>query len=286
MHTIIKKTQLLFSEPRFYITHSKKRLKSNLILFFTWMTIFGIIYSLNFIFIRSQVLKNHYNQFINYISPQIPNDLVFTWDKHKLITYYDNSTNTTYDSPIKISAPQELNTEIDKKNLISYVNVDKPFSDFPKEVKNSVFVMNQTHLYMNTNSTQESNKLENLLYNYDTFNINSEKIKQYLEQSKLQFTNLLDSLKYLTLIIFPLGLITLRLLVVFQALIIYLFFNLTKQEIKFNQIFKLCLNVAIPAQLIDLITNLSFPNNNFSMFSISFWIIFTVVWISRSKKTN
>lgn len=220
--------------------------------------------------------KPKYQQYAETVFEEVarhyPSDLVISWDGREL-----RSTETPLTIPFPTSLPKNLNSL--SEHLLIITSEPEPV---PQE--STLFIATPTHLYTaNQGQVSQGVALADLL-GEDNMYIDQDTAPSFLETTTEQTAMLLNITGYVFPAVSYIFLVSTSLvLLVFDTAVIFLFIKLQQLSISYKQLLQLGLAVLIPAQIIELVTVLANLDVPISMLSLSFWILFIVVFFSLKR---
>jgi hypothetical protein len=141
------------------------------------------------------------------------------------------------------------------------------------------FIANSTHLLSSRpGGTWQSTELKKLPGFTNSFEINQTNIKDYVKGWNVYLTQFLLSISLILPFILPFFFLISRLwITLLDSAMIYFFSRLMGKPFPFLKIWQLSWHIAVPAELVQQLTNWFFPGVQHDIYNLTFWILFAVL---------
>ena len=207
------------------------------------------------------------------IATHFPEDLVATWDGQRL---------DLQGTPVSVNYPSFfMPSEWQLPSQLLQIEKETPGSEKLNQTQ-SLFFLSQTELSAR-NRHQEwiSFPVSTLLEGQPTFTLNQETLPSFLALAKAQVESSLQFLGGVFFLLAPGWLIVSRLWeVLFNSLFLFFFLRFDGRRWPWKKAFQLGLYLAVPAEVIFQVTTWLYPSLTLPMFSLSFWVLAVVVYLS------
>jgi hypothetical protein len=244
--------------------------------FWVSMLIIGLSLAARFQFKTVPYIKHVIHSTSTEISENYPQDLTFSWSGERL----DMSLN----SPLEIAYPSSSPRRLPFPETLGYISPEEiNIGDFERQFdKMSLLVITPTQLYVSDLQDDWTQfPLSSLLA--ANFTINQQNLPQHLEQTQSFLINQLRFVSVLAWIGLPIWLAINQLITCFiLGLFMTFAFRLHQMKVSFWKSWQLALHIAVIAEAINQLSLWLYPNTDFPMYSLAFWLIFAfVVWTNR-----
>jgi hypothetical protein len=237
-------------------------------LYLTFLALFALIRSLTFFFTTLPLLVQQAEVTLQEVVKKYPSELSITWD---------GSTLRTSQPTVTIPYPTNWPTDTRYTPQTQYLaKIDTSSEELTADPQ-SLLTIGQKQLYIQTSEqTQETVSLAALFT--QPVAITQESVTYVAtqwQQIKQSFLTIIFLAAPLVIYIF---LITQRLITaVIEATLFYIFKYILGSVWTYGTACKYTLFFCIPAEIIDFVAGLVYPNNTFSFFSLTLWVYFLAI---------
>lgn len=273
MKNFFSKLLASISSTEYYHTVIYRPFHEVAIFYLVFLILISGIYTVQYWLQVLPQYKNGVAEILQETEKHFPSDLTLTWSGTELNTSHQ---------PLVVAFPQAAPQSV--KEMADYLVVVTS-ENTPTPSQTSLFITSPTTIYTLNQGTLDSvGSLQDILGN-ESFEVTKDNLQLYTEKIQNVSNDVLTATGYL----FPIGMvfflsITSLYILLIDTLIIFLFIKIQRIALSYHQLLQLGLALLVPAQIIELVTKLAQLDTQVSMLSLSFWILFIVVFFSLQKK--
>lgn len=258
------------TQPAFYIQILNRPLSFSIRFFVISCVLLGVVSAFLTIQIRFPQFLDDFQAAMVKMEQNYPSDLVIHWSDGKLSTNTDQPLLVTYPESIGYR-PTELLSMIDPQfndDQLDQIGTQLPASTFS--------VVTQQNVLINDGlGNWTIIRLNELPYFNQDFEITHANLPIVVSQATHQFQQLLQIAKPVTFVLLPvIFLITGLWTAIWYTIIGQFLLTLYGKNFGFKKIYQLTLHLIFVAQCIAQLTLFLYPQVSFSMFSLSYWVLF------------
>lgn len=201
-----------------------------------------------------------------------PKDLILNYQSGKL---------EASQTPITVFYPSVINNKYRLyQNLATIDTSLTAFND-----NDSLITIGSDQLWIkDTAATQANFELKQIPFFDQDFLIDHASLDSWTQKWQTQFDQVLDQMKYLTPLFFPIALLLTRFWANFiDVVLIFLLLKISGIKLKFSKILQLSFHVMVVAEIVAQATGYIYAYSSIDMYSITYWIWFTIVFFSLRK---
>lgn len=275
----IKKT---LTQPAYYFEIMQAKFWFVFRFFSLSLILLGLLMAVRFNQRSIPQLKTGFNQALAELKNNYPVELMIEWDGSKL----ELST----DDPITIGYPSNwpgiLPAEIEQPTQLAYLtDQDLTSDEINKEFTvDSWFVIDQDQLFVSDLNQGWNSQLLSPLFP-EPRSISAENLDQFINEIQQTVESYLQAIQASSYFVIPLALIMTTLwTLLIESVILFLLFKLNRLGLNFGQTFKFSLQVGVVAELVNQLSIWLYPDLNWPMFSLTFWLVtIYVFWTQRRQ---
>ncbi len=205
---------------------------------------------------------------LSQLSEQYPEDLVIAWDQTSLVSSQ---------SPLSVPYPENWETKSDltqSKPLLGYITTSTPSATPHPDAL--LTVTDQSLFVPLPENEYDEIKLTSFLT--QSFSITKSTIQEFRVNWEANKSLFIATIAVITPVFSYLVLFLQRVfMVLLEACLFYFFRRILGSNWKFSTAIQYTLCFFIPAELIDFVAQLLYPQSSFSFFSLTVWIYFLAV---------
>jgi len=299
----LKKT---FTTPSYYLILMKTKRGFSLRFFLTSFLILGLTLALKITTVDIPKIKQSLLTDGQSIVKYFPEDLVLEWKNNNLETFQKQSNGSLqeYSNPITLDYPKIFEDQKDSLPLtfLTYVNTDDSIEQISTDItspslivvtKKNIFTKNIGSKNLLLDADEDANgdswnhgELNSFLSETGSWQISKNTIDGQYETFKDELNNDWQALNTAVFIVTPILLTINRLLFLINLIFIFIIIKINRLNISFKQLLKISLHVLVISETINQISNILYPNLEWSFFSFSFYAIiaFIFFYICNIKK--
>lgn len=256
----------------------QQSLASALLFFCLSLVVLSLSTSLRFQTRQLPQLQQLTEQTLQEISDTFPANFEATW----------NETNLTFlGTPVDVAYPSFVKPgEWQLPSHLARIENAEPSQEILAQSSSQLFIT-PTQVYSRNRQTGWNNfPMTTVLEDVPAFTLNQNTLPQFIAVAKIQIANFFQFLLMAVYFLAPIWLILTRLWeVLFNSLFLFFFLRIDGQGWSWRKVFQMGLYLAIPAEVIYQATAWLYPEVNLPMFSISFWVLALVTYLSTKVPT-
>lgn len=260
--------QATLTQPDYYIDILNQNVWSSVKFLLTSYLLIGLVVSLIIVQIDIPRYQSQFTQAMEELKKYYPPTLEIKWENNQL------SSNSS--EPIKVNFPSMVEKKYRFKENLALVN---PQLETPSDNEPAFFILTRDQLWFQDND-QSWNKIPlSILPGFQTpLVINQQSLDTVTHGWQQTMQSLLNKLKFLVPIFFPVLLLLSRLITnIVDALLIFLMTRISYRKFSFPKIWQISLHVMVVAEIVSQITGYLYPRLNLEMYSITYWVWFAAV---------
>ncbi len=259
----------------FYVEVLNTPLRKSLKITALFYVFLGIVLAVFFTLKTLPEASAHSSNAVDEFVLHYPQNLLITWQSPKLYT--------NVDEPLIIPFPKDAGIDESAPKNLAIINTKT--EDVPENT-NALFFISNTKLFVNSLHGDWTQAPLTDVLDFESGTLDKDTVIRLSNKAKAALTTWVAVLPWLSLLFFTLGLLFVRLLVtLLYAVVIYFSFQLMKKPIGYWKVWQLSLAILIPSELVNQFSNHAFPALPISMFSLTFWVVSTLLmWHLRHLK--
>ena len=268
----------LFTSPKYYLEIFRAPFWFSLRFFIVNMVILGLTLTWR---INQKVIPAYQQQIndgLNEVITHYPPELEIAWRNNQL----KSSTNEV----IEIPFPSSIEQTSQLPPVLGYfVPEDIPPEQFSKKLnQKSLLVVTTYKIFINNLQGIWTEAPLTELFPEQEMILNKDTSPEFISKFKHELEKIFNLTKQLNFVVMPLVIAIVKFWMgLLEALLIFLFFKLNRFNINFTKTLQFSLHLVVIAEIITQTTSWIYPNLQFSMFTLSYWSIFSYIFWTQRK---